>query len=88
MPRPDMKNVPTMLDSPAEDYVLVVPSDTVDIPEGVCRALLVGSAGAAGLVNKAGVVREAVPLQAGYNPIRVKRVNLAGLGASDIWALY
>ncbi len=85
---PDVSKLRTQLDSPAEDYILVVPSDTVDLPEGLCRGLLVGSAGAADLRNARGILREAVPLQLGYNPIRVKRVQSSNLVAGGIWALY
>lgn len=72
----------------ARTYVPVTPSDTVDLPDGIARALLVGTPGAATLQDRNGVVRTGVPLQAGYNPIDVKRVYLTALGAANIWALY
>ena len=72
---------------PARKYVPVEKSDTDDFAGGPCKTLLVGVAGTANVVQDDGVVRENVPLQAGYNPIVAKRVNTGGT-ASDIWALY
>lgn len=74
-------------ESPAEAIVPVTKSDTVDFPSGPCRALLVGTAGTADLIDGAGETRSDVPLQQGYNPIVVSRV-LTGGTADDIWALY
>lgn len=71
---------------PATDVVLVAKADA-DLPEGVCRGLLVGTPGTANLVTAKGMTRNNVPLQQGINPIRVARV-LPGGTASDIWALY
>lgn len=67
-------------------YVPVALADT-DLPGGVCRALLVGTAGAANLMQADGTIRTSVPLQAGYNPIQVLQVR-AGTAAADIWAVY
>ena len=77
----------TALDSPASECLPVVKDDNADLPGGVCRGLLVGTAGTANLVDAAGGDRTAVPLQAGYNPLRAARVKLGGT-ADDIWALY
>lgn len=74
--------------SPAGSVVPVTPHDSTNFPQGVCRALLVGTAGAADLVDGTGTTRSAVPLQAGYNPICVQRVNSTNLTAANIWALY
>lgn len=76
------------LTAPAGRAVAVTASDTLDLPGGVCKALLVGTAGAADLLDADGVKRSAVPLQAGYNPIGVQRIFATSLGASNIWALY
>jgi len=76
------------VDSPARIYVPVTASDSTDLTDGVCRALLVGTAGAATLIDADGNTRTDVPLQQGYNPIRVQRVKSTGLTASNIWALY
>lgn len=74
--------------SPAGSVVPVTPSDATNFPQGVCRALLVGTAGAADLVDGSGTTRSAVPLQAGYNPICCQRINSTNLTASNIWAIY
>jgi len=58
-----------------------------DLPGGVCRSLLVGTAGTANLKDEDGTVRNNVPLQQGYNPLRCSQV-LTGGTADDIWALY
>lgn len=73
---------------PALDYVPVTADDATDLPNGICRGLLVGTAGAATLIDANGDTRTAVPLQAGYNPLIVKRVKATGLTAANIWALY
>lgn len=80
---------PARNSDPADAVVPVSASDTVNINgDGTpCRGLLVGTAGAADLVDATGTLRSAVPLQQGYNPIRVIRINLTNLGASNIWAL-
>lgn len=72
--------------APADDYVSITKADA-DLPNGVCRGLLVGTAGTANLMTQAGDVRANVPLQQGYNPLICKQVRLGG-SASDIWALY
>lgn len=58
-----------------------------DLPSGVCRFLLVGTAGAANLMQADGTIRTGVPLMAGYNPIQVRQVR-TGTAASNIWAVY
>lgn len=65
-------------------------SDTVDLPGGTARGLLVGTAGAATILDASGSTtsRLLVPLQAGFNPIAVKRVFSTNLTADNIWALY
>jgi len=65
----------------------VTPDDDADLPDGVCRALLVGTAGACSLIDATGEELTDVPLQQGYNPIAVARV-LEGGDADNIWALY
>lgn len=83
------KSGPVRNSDPADDVVAVSASDTVDIfTDGrVCRGLLVGTAGAATVITAAGNVALLIPLQQGYNPIRVSRVKATGLTASNIWAL-
>ena len=73
--------------SSASVYVPVTKSDTVNLADGPCRALLVGTAGTANIVDIRGNVRSDVPLQQGYNYLRALRINTGGT-AADIWALY
>ncbi len=73
--------------------VSVTASDTVEIvpPEGYslpCKGLLVGTAGAATIVDGVNGLRASVPLQVGYNRIQVRRVNSTSLTAANIWALF
>jgi hypothetical protein len=72
--------------APASDFVLVTKADA-DLPGGVCRGLLVGTAGTANLQTASGTTRTNVPLQQGFNPLRCKQVRTGGT-ATDIWALY
>lgn len=74
------------LDIPARQYAPVVKANTV-LPDGPCRALLVGSPGTANLMDWGGEIREGVPLQVGYNPICCLQVREGGT-ADNIWALY
>lgn len=84
-----MKNrTPIDLIGPASKLAAANTSDTADLTGGVCRGLLVGTAGAATIIDGEGNVCEAVPLQQGYNPIGVQRIYATGLTASNIWALY
>ena len=73
---------------PAAKVVSVTASDTTNLPDGPCRALLVGTAGDADIVDASGVLRSTVPLQQGFNPMQVIRINSTNLTASNIWALY
>jgi hypothetical protein len=74
------------LNTPARSLVLITKSDSTDISSGPCRALLVGTAGTANLVDASGTEVTNVPLQQGYNPIMVRRIKTGGT-AADIWAL-
>jgi hypothetical protein len=56
------------------------------LPKGKCRSILCGTAGTINFTI-AGVAKTNVPLQQGYNPIRVDSVEAGGT-CSDIWALY
>lgn len=79
---------------PADTLTPVTKSDTLDVwgatyaqgTSRACRGLLVGTAGTATVVDASGATRTSIPLQAGFNPIRVKQVKNAGT-AADIWAL-
>lgn len=74
--------------SPANSVVPVTPSDSVDLPQGWARGLLVGTSGTAKITDGSGAIVTGVPLQAGYNPIRVQRVWSTGTTAAAIYALY
>jgi hypothetical protein len=75
------------LSAPASRIVPVTRDDDHDLPDGICRALLVGTAGTATIVDASGAEREGVPLQQGFNPVGVARVKTTGT-AANIWALY
>lgn len=72
--------------APAIEYIPVTKADA-DLPGGVTRGLLVGTAGTANLMQPDGTIRANVPLQAGFNPLCVKQVRTGGTSL-DIWALY
>jgi len=82
----DVGNPTFVQDQGAQTFVPVTKADS-DLAGGVCRGLLVGTAGTANLQDSAGNTRANVPLQAGYNPLSCKQVRTGGT-ASDIWALY
>lgn len=71
---------------PSTRFVLVTKANA-DLPQGPCRALLVGTAGTANLMDAEGNTVSDVPLQQGYNPLSVSQVRLGGT-ADNIWALY
>lgn len=75
------------LSSPARQLLSVTKSDTADIAPSACRALLVGTAGTATLIDWTGATLANVPLQQGYNPIMVRRIKTGGT-ADNIWALF
>ena len=81
------KNIAPGAAGPAIAIKLVTRSDTVDLPDGACRALLVGTAGTATLIDADGNTSVNVPLQPGFNPLSVTRVKTGGT-ADNIWALY
>lgn len=67
--------------------VKAVTKATSDLPNGPCRALWVGTAGTANLIDATGNVLTNFPLFAGANVVQIKRVSTGGT-ADDIWALY
>ena len=79
------KNHTATLESPSDTFFLVTKANE-DLEE-VTKALLVGTAGTANLMDKNGNIRTDVPLIQGYNPLRVKQVRTGGR-ADNIWALY
>ncbi len=69
---------------PAEQMGLITKGAA--LPFGKCRGILCGTAGTANITVNT-VVLTNVPLQQGYNPIRVDSVQSGGT-AADLWALY
>lgn len=67
--------------------IRLVTKANADLPDGLCRGLLCGTAGTVNLMDGTGEILANVPLQAGYNPISVKQVRTSGT-ADNIWALY
>lgn len=70
----------------ASVYTLVTKANA-DLPGGITRGLLVGTAGTANLTQPDGTLCADVPLQQGYNPLQVLQVRTGGT-ADNIWALY
>jgi hypothetical protein len=81
-----MATVQASHDDPATSIRAVTKADAA-LPDGPCRALLVGTAGDANLMDASNTILTGVPLQAGYNPISVQQVRTGG-SAANIWALY
>lgn len=72
---------------PVSKAVKITKADDTDLANGICKALWVGTAGSANLVDAEGNDLALFPLQAGFNPIRVKQVETGG-DADNIWACY
>lgn len=73
------------LDSPANGIFEITPNDSSDLSQ-VTRGLLVGTAGGASVVMADGT-SGTIPLQVGYNPLQVKKINATDTTASNIWGL-
>lgn len=69
---------------PASTIIAVVSGEAFS--RGPCRALLVGTAGTATVVDRDGHTATNIPLQQGYNPLQVSIVTLGT--AANVWALY
>lgn len=76
------------VDAPGASAKEVTPSDSVDLPDGPCRAIHVRTAG----IVRMTLVRDSASvlfnLAVGTHPFRVKRVHLADLTAAGIVAIY
>lgn len=70
----------------ASSYPLVTKANSA-LPNGPCRALLVGTAGTANLMDLYGNIETDVPLVAGVNPLKCSQVRTGGT-ADNIRALY
>ncbi len=67
----------------------VIPSDSVDLPNGVTNGLYVGVAGNVNVITRKGNTRLVKNLTAGvFHPLRVRRVLITGTTAQDILAVY
>lgn len=75
------------LDMSAYDFIAVTKDDNEDLPEGICRGLLVGVEGTLNLTTPEGRAVNDVPVVRGYNPLFVARVRAGGT-ADNIFALY
>lgn len=77
------------LRDPANDVVPVTKADS-DLPDGPCKAILVGVAGTLN-VQTVGIgpatIRTSIPLAAGIYPFQLNQVRLGGT-ADNIWAIY
>lgn len=72
---------------PAIDAVPVTPNDSADLPNGVCSALMVVTAGNVHIQTASGSERT-IAVPAGIIPIQTKRVYSTGTTAASITALY
>lgn len=83
----DFSSYQSSLDGPASNAATVTGSDSVDLPNA-SRALLLSADGTI-TVDMVGVgTNIALPLQAGFNPVRVSRVYATGTAAVTIVALW
>lgn len=72
---------------PSADASEVTPSNSLDLPDGPCVALYVGSSGDLTVTMLGGTVVTFVAVQ-GFCPLQVRRVHATGTDADDIVALY
>lgn len=74
---------------PIASSVAVTPNDSVDLSEGVCRSIYVGSSGALAVQYENGQTDTLVNFAAGiWHPMRVIRVLATGTTATDIHVGY
>lgn len=73
------------LESPIENAVAVTPDDEVDL-EQATRCLIIGGAGILQVQMKGGGAPVPIPVQAGFNPLRVTRIYATGTTATNIVA--
>jgi hypothetical protein len=67
----------------------VTPSNSDDLPNGMCRALYIGTGGDLSLdIGNSTAVIFAKVLQGTVLPVAAKRVRVTGTTATDIVALY
>lgn len=71
----------------ATDAKAVTPNDSTNLPNGACRALWVGTAGAVAVITTAGTT-VTITGATGVIPLQVSRVLSTGTVGSNILALY
>lgn len=71
------------------DIISVIPADA-DLPDGICRALWIGTAGNLNIMVETGQIRTDIPAQVGLFPVACKQVRTGAspTAASNIWAIY
>lgn len=75
--------------SPGEEFHSITPSDTVDLPNGPARGLILGTEGAVRIRDMKGNDRTLPPLAPGcIHPIRAARVYATGTTATNICGVY
>lgn len=72
--------------NPAREIKPVTKADS-DLPDGICRGLLVGTSGTLNIKDADGNTVTSVPVTLGYNPLSLQQVRTGGT-ADDIFALY
>jgi hypothetical protein len=75
-------------DGPAISMATVSPDDLIDLPQGVCRSLFVGTAGTVVIDDRNGNTVELISAGSQYHPVFVRRVRATGTTATGIIALY
>lgn len=73
---------------PALNCRAVVPSDSDDLPNGICRTLYVGTAGTVVFETHDGNIVSLISGDYQYHPIQLKKVLSTGTTADNILALY
>ena len=76
--------------APGSHCVPITPSDTTDLPGGVCRSVKCQTAGVARVIYANGTDSGSANcfFFVGYNPIAIKRVYSTGLVAGGLEAVY
>ena len=81
---------PAYLTTPAFDVISVTKADAA-LPDGTCKALLIGSAGTLNVqmvgIDGVAVIRNGLPLEAGIYPFQCVQVRTGGT-ADNIFAIY
>lgn len=80
------ENRTSSLSGPANDVVLVTPSDTVSLPN-VALALYVETGGTLSILTETGLTRQVRVADFSILPVGVRRVNATGTTATGIHAM-